>query len=233
MRNRIPVIIAVVSVICVLCGIGLVIYAHSLTVYTGIETFTDQEKMAQADIILESVLMQSSERSIEEELTNDADRISEKLDNASAILLVETDGGIYQYQGSFAQNLTVIKVIKCDDARVDEGSHIQLFRYFGMNYDNGTITFYSNRNLNILYPGNTYLVFLDESKASKYSDIPYFSLLLDEYCAIINTDRTKTLNLCASYEFNECKDVMHFTASEKIAQLFAQREEIILGKYLP
>lgn len=232
MRRRIPVIIAVVFVLCIAANTVLMFYGRSKTVHTGIEEFTDPEKIAQADITIEYIYTQNDVRTVEAVIGEEKNREFSEYDAASAILLVEPEGGVCQYQGSFAQNLTVKEVIKCDDPRVVSGGKIRIFRNWGMAYEDGKISCYTAEYMNIMYPGNTYLVFLDESKASLYADTPYFSLLTNT-CSIINTDRTHALDTCPSYDFNDCADVLHFTASDKIAGIFASREEELLERYLP
>ena len=224
--RKIPIIIAVFSALCVIAGIALALMIRSTIVYTGVQEFTDPAVMAKADIQIRAMLTEESWlRYFEAEGEN----LMSEPDSASAVFVVETEGGIQQLQSCFVQDLTVLEVLRCDDPSISAGSHIQLITPNGINYDEGQ--YYFDYIQNILYSGNRYLVFLHYPVAGHYADIPYFNPV-DNILSIINLDRSHASEPCPSYDFNECRNQVRFTSSKKIASLFASLEELLLEKYL-
>lgn len=227
MKYKTTICAVVISLICIVASIGLVIYGNTKIIHTGIMDFKDPAAIAQAEIYIDHMLDQDNEKYI----MDNYERILNQGKDSSTILVVETDGGLYQYAASSAQRLTVKEIIKCDDPRVTVGSEIEMFDLTAMNYYEGEIVYSGGwKARNILNAENTYLVFLDMPKASAYADTPYF-MLSDITLSVINLDRTHALETCKSYNFNECRDVMHFISSEELAKLYNEMEEKILKEY--
>ena len=111
-----------------------------------------------------------------------------------------------------------------------EGETIQLFRYFGMQYQNEMIRFHGDNYMNILYPDNQYLVFLVESAINDYSDIPMYYFTEFMFPAV-NLDRSHAGEMCPSFDFNQCCDILYFSSSESIAEMSEQIENRLIELY--
>ena len=229
--RKIPIIIAVFSAVCVIAGLLLALVIRSTTVHTGILEVTDPDVMAESDILIRYMLTQADERTRLRSYEDESADLLNIMDTADTILVVESDGGLQQLQGSFLQDLTVLEVLRCAEPSVTAGSRIQLYSNGGMLYENSQIYYEGPYYRNILHSGKTYLVFLEYPEAGRYADTPYFNPINNMF-AVIDLDRSHALGTCPSYDFNASRDVMHLTSSARFAAFFAAQEEILLAEYL-
>jgi len=223
-------IIAIALVLCLACNVALLQYGRSKVVHTGILDFTDPEAIEKAEITLDSVLTQNDEKYFFGSLES-VQSHCETLEQADAILLVTCDGGLTQYEGAFAQTLTISKVLRDTSNTLQKEDTIRLLRYWGMEFDGGYISLNVPDGFNILNEGNEYLVFLQASPLDKVSDFRDYWLIDNTY-SIINQNRSFAEATCPSYDFNRCRELMHFTSSERIASALAEQEDEILAYFV-
>lgn len=230
MKHKTIWIIALAAVLCLICNSALVTYGRSKVVQTGIKSFTNPKEIETAEITLDYVLTKNDEKYFFDSMES-INSLCEALEQADAILLVASDGGVNQFEGAFAQTLTIRKVLWDSSNMLQNEDTIRLLRYWGMEYDGGYISLTVPDGLNILNEGNEYLVFLQSSPLNEVSGYRDYWLMDNTY-SIINQNRNYADATCPSYDFNRCRELMHFTSSERIAAALAEQEDKILAYFL-
>ena len=230
MKNRPIIIAAIIFVICICACVGITFYGRSLIIDTGIIEFADIDAIESADINLSYVMNNQDVSIIQQYLDMDDKELDDIVGQSDAVLVVEPAGDISQYSSSFSQDLIVKEVVFCNNPDVTVSSEIRIFRAWGMLYENGVINYTDANNMNILYPGNEYLVFLTEWPIQEFSD--FLGFYFAEFSVpAINLDRSGAYALCPSYDFNQCQDVLYLSSSEKLTEMYVQMEERLLSLY--
>jgi len=229
-KNKTLWIIGIAFVICLIANAALVPYGRSKVIHSGILDFTDPKAIGKAEISLDYVSTPNDEKAFFSSLESTRS-LCESLEQADAILLVTSDGGLTQYEGSFAQTLTITEILQDSSNVLQKGDTVRLLRYWGMEYDGGYISLNVPDGFNILNEGNEYLVFLQSSPLNEISGCRDYWLLDNTY-SILNQNRSHAGETCPSYDFNRCRELMHFTSSERIAAAIAGQEDEILAYFV-
>lgn len=106
-----------------------------------------------------------------------------------------------------------------------------VYQYFGFYEIDDKIQFMNV--LNLMYPENEYLIFLDASPLNPYMQKPVYILKSDFFGYInINGRNTKTLDEnFQNYNFGDLKDYEFFSVSEKITNVLNGIRKEILNLY--
>lgn len=150
---------------------------------------------------------------------------------ASIIAVVEPTGNIRQTEGSMGQEIVFQEIIKGSEfASVQQKGYV--YQYFGFHETDGAIQFMNV--LNLMYPENKYLIFLDASPLNTYMQNPVY-ILKSSFLGIMNINghSTKTLNKnFQDYSFSELADYEFFSVSEKITSVLNSIKKEVLNRYL-
>lgn len=153
------------------------------------------------------------------------------VDSASIIAVVESTGNLRQTEGSIGQEVVFKKIIKGNEfVAVQQKGYA--YQYFGFYEVDDTIYFVNT--LNLMYPGNDYLIFLDASPLNSCMQKPVF-ILKSSFFGYVNIDgqNTKTLDKnYQDYDFLELTDYEFFSVSEKITDQLNNIRKDILRLYL-
>ncbi|MDE5589698.1 MAG: hypothetical protein K2J60_11270 [Acetatifactor sp.] len=153
------------------------------------------------------------------------------VDSASVIAVVEPTGNLRQTEGSIGQEIIFKEIIKGNEfVLVQQKGYV--YRYFGFRETDGGIQYMNT--LNLMYPGNEYLIFLDASPLNSYMREPVF-ILKSSFFGYVNISgqNTRTLdNNFQDYDFLELKDYEFFSVSEKITNVLNNIRKELLSQYL-
>lgn len=153
------------------------------------------------------------------------------VDSASVIAVAEPTGNLRQTEGSIGQEIVFKEIIRGNEfVSVEQKGYV--YQYYGFCEADGAIQ-YMNM-LNLMYPGNEYLIFLDASPLNPYMQEPVF-ILKSGYFGYINISgrNTKTLDInYQDYDFPELTDYEFFSVSDKITDVLNNIREEILSRYL-
>ena len=152
------------------------------------------------------------------------------VEEASVIAVVEPTGNIRQTEGSIGQEIIFKKIIIGEEyASVQQKGYV--YQYFGFYEIDDKIQFMNV--LNLMYPENEYLIFLDASPLNPYMQKPVYILKSDFFGYInINGRNTKTLDEnFQNYNFGDLKDYEFFSVSEKITNVLNGIMKEILNLY--
>lgn len=159
---------------------------------------------------------------------NSLDKYS--VDSADIIAVVAPTGNIDQTEGSLGQEFIVKKIIRGDNF-ISNGQTSYVYQYFGFRAVDQHIEFLNT--LNIMYPGNDYLIFMDSSPLNIYSSEMVY-VLKSEYFGYVKIDHLPTPSLKGDYkeyEFSELKAYEFFSTSNRISETLNHARVELLNKY--
>ena len=228
MKNRLLKFTAVFCALCIIGSAALCVKARKSVIKTGLTdmTTTDAALLASAHIQESCVLTANDETRYISSLEAAYDQNIEQLDSVDTILVVEATGDLCQYRSSLEQRATVVDVIRCPE-KLKPGDEIRIFRLMGFIYENGIAYCHSE---NIMYPGSRYLIFMNSSSLNAYTGSRDYNVGYWEM-NYFKLDRSSAYNVCPSYDFAACKDVVHFTSSDEIAAAISEYEECVIERF--
>ena len=150
---------------------------------------------------------------------------------ANVIAIIEPTGNINQTEGSLGQEFIVKRIIR-GDGLISVGQTSYVYQYFGFRVIEEHIEFLNT--LNIMYPGNDYLIFMDSSPLNAFQSDPQY-ILKSEYFGYVKVDHFPTPSLrknYESYEFSELKEYEFFSTSDYISDTLNEVRVELLNKYL-
>lgn len=228
MKNKITLYIVIFLIAIFVLGAAVSVIVKNSYSSLGIEKVNDVSDLDQLDIQIEYAYgMNSEEESFCENLNNNARSYIENLEVAPVVLVVEPCGSIKQYRGSYSQEVEVREVLKCDNDNIQIDSIINIYQYGGFENHDGILTY--TQMTNLMYPDNSYLVFLEESELNTYMDrneFYYYDSIFS--CIKLTGDVGKT---CTSLDFNECKEIHYFCVSDRMLESILSVEQTILEEY--
>lgn len=195
----------------------------------GISQISNIAEVKQCDVRLNYTWEKGDEygiTSIAEEAMNGTSTIFA----ASIIAIVAPTGNIHQTEGSFGQEIAIKKVLYGSEDLVGQVAYV--YQNFGFSAASGRVEFLNT--LNVMYPENEYLIFMDESPLNPYQQRPVF-LLRSEYLGYIRTDFHTTKTLTNTYKgilFSDLNEYEFFSESETITDALNTARSFLLRKYL-
>ncbi len=153
------------------------------------------------------------------------------VDTASVIAVAEPTGNLRQTEGSIGQEVIFKEIIRGNEF-ISAEQKGYVYQYYGFSEADGVIQYMNT--LNLMYPGNEYLIFLDASPLNPYMQEPAFILKSGFFGYInISGQNTKTLDKnYQDYDFLELADYEFFSVSDKITDVLNNIREKILSQYL-
>lgn len=156
----------------------------------------------------------------------------EEFENTNIIAIVEPTGNINQTNQSLGLEVTVKELIKAED-KISEGTTVWIYQYDGFTVYEDVL--YYTTDINLMYPGNEYLIFLYASPLNEYQNIDVF-LMSNETYGYIRIGEQDTKAVGEDYEnllFGDMKEYDFFCVSDSDAEEMNRSREEILDKYLP
>lgn len=153
------------------------------------------------------------------------------VDSASIIAVASPTGNLRQTEGSIGQEIIFQKIIKGEEM-VSEQQKGYVYQYFGFHEADGAIQFMNT--LNLMYPENEYLIFLEASPLNPYTQEPTF-LLSSSFLGYININGQGTQTLdknYGDYDFLELKDYEFFSVSPRITDVMNNIRKELLSQYI-
>lgn len=139
------------------------------------------------------------------------------LDASDIIAIVSPTGNIDQTEGSVGQEIIIKKIIQ-GDTYITIGQEAYVYQYFGLQAVDGHMEFLNT--LNLMYPDNDYLIFMDSSPLNSYQEKKAY-ILKSEILGYIKTNHTDTPTLDKNYKgisFSDLTNYEFFSTSEVVAQ---------------
>lgn len=153
------------------------------------------------------------------------------VDSAEIIAVVSPTGNIQQTEGSIGQEF-VVKMVVRGDGLVSKDTVGTVYQSFGFRGESGSIEFINT--LNLMYPENEYLIFMDTSPLNEYLDEPVYILHSDDFGYIkLNTAPTETLpDDYQNLDFSSLQNYEFFSVSEEVTTALNHARKEIQNAYL-
>lgn len=193
----------------------------------GISRLSCIEDLQNSDITLNYAWSESDAA----DLTKDASGNLYGVGSAQVIAVVIPVGNFIQTEGSIGQEVTVEKVLKGED-QVAAGERCYVYKYFGFYPVDGKIEFCDD--INLMIPGNKYLIFMDASPLNKYQKEDTFILASENFGYIkIDAEPTKTLDAdYGRYQLADLEAYEFFSTSETVTESLNAARRELLESYL-
>lgn len=149
---------------------------------------------------------------------------------APVIAVASATGKLRQTEGSLGQEIRIEEVIRGGEL-VECGETGYLYQYFGFQEVDGRIQ-YGNL-LNLMQPGERYLVFLEESPLNIYQKKAAY-LLASDFFGYVKIGGQETATLAAgqsAYDFTLLKAYEFFSVSEDTTEVLNAIRKEILDRY--
>ena len=217
-----------VAIIGVTIAIGIVI-SHGI-LNCGLSQLSNTKDLSQLNINLNYAWNTSDEVGLTETLLNlEKDQYTE-VTSAKIIALVSPTGNIRQTEGSIGQEFTVNKVIKGNEY-ISIGDISYVYQYFGFRATDEHIEFLNT--LNLMYPQDKYLIFMDPSPLNMYQEEPTY-ILKSDLLGYIKTQREDTTSLQQNYtnfNFADLSAYEFFSISDSITSLLNLARDNLLKMF--
>lgn len=197
------------------------------SVNCGISRLSHIEDLQDYDIILNYAWGESDVAS----LTENAFDSHYGVDLAQVVAVVTPTGNFNQTEGSIGQEFTVDKVLKGDD-RIAVEKRYYVYKYYGFYPIDGKIEFCSD--INLMIPGNQYLIFMEASPLNKYQKEDTFLLASENFGYVkIDAEPTKTIDMdYREYQFADIKEYEFFSTSDTVTDWLNKGRKELLESYL-
>lgn len=152
------------------------------------------------------------------------------VDTAPVIVVASSTGKLRQTEGSLGQEIYIEEVIRgCDF--VECGDTGYLYQYFGFQEVDGSIQY--GNPLNLMKPGEQYLVFMEESPLNVYQKEAAYILASDFFGYVkIGGQETVTLEeRMAVYDFSALGTYEFFSVSEDTTKVLNAIKKELLDRY--
>ena len=193
----------------------------------GISRFSHIEDLPDYDITLNYAWSESDE----DGLTKDSFGDHYGVDSAQVIAVVSPTGNFIQTEGSIGQEFTVNKVIKGGN-QITAEKRYYVYKYSGFYPIDGKIEFCSD--INLMMPGNKYLIFMEASPLNKYQKEDTFLLASENFGYVkIDAEQTKTINAdYREYQLADLEEYEFFSTSDTVTDRLNEGRKELLECYL-
>lgn len=228
-RNRSMFYLLCILVVCVTAAAGYVL--RSRIHDSGLASINHVEDLENRDIRIEYAFG----KDVEENFTIDdfpggrAD--PDFISTADVIAIVTPTGVIDQSYGSLGQEILVKQVIQGDDY-AEVGRKSRVYGGEGFFLDGGKIKYINT--LNLMYPGNDYLIFMDRTPLYEYEVEPTYTLKSWTFGYIkVNAGQRNSLpdEDYSRFAFSELKEYEFFSVSDKITNMLDDCMNEIVERY--
>lgn len=197
------------------------------SVNCGIARLSHIEDLQDYDIILNYAWSESDAA----DLTKNVSGGHYGVESAHVIAVVSPTGNFIQTEGSIGQEFTVDQVLTGGD-RIAAEKRYYVYKYFGFYPIDGKIEFCSE--INLMIPGNKYLIFMEASPLNKYQKEDIFLLVSENFGYVkIDAEPTKTIDAdYREYQFTDFKEYEFFSTSDTVTDRLNEGRKELLERYL-
>ena len=228
MKNKTTCFAVLFSMLVILIGVIVAIAARISFTSVGIENISNVDALKKMDIKIEFAWgMNGGEESFCKHLQDDGAIYLDAVSHAAKVLIVEPTGNIEQFCGSLSQEVQVVTILDEINSTLSPGAIIHIFSYQGFKAVDNSIV-YTNTN-NIMYPGNQYLVAVEESELNAYGMRDFYFDISIFSCICLNRFEEQTV--CKTLDFNAVPNISHFCTSEKMLNAIQYVDQLIIKKY--
>lgn len=226
--NRTVPVLLLISGVLVVIGLAVAIHARLSLTSVGIEDVASVTDLRALDV---QIGYRSGQDGKAETLcthyrTEGQQYVDMVCEAPTALVVVPLDD-FHQYRGSFSQRVRVEQVIHSMDV-VKPGDEITIFRSGGLVNRDGIVTY--DGTVNVLLPGQTYLVFLEPSNLNPYTDVQSYSTLgIDLAIIPLNRERPPA---CTSTDYSVYAECSVFCSEMSVVNALYDLQEEILERCL-
>lgn len=228
MKNTTTKLMWILSLLLVVGGLIVADITRTSFRSVGLEKIEHTDDLGKYEILVDYAWGQNDSKATIEDLIENRNLYIDNLKNADLVLIVEATGSLTQYNGSYAQTAKVSDIVVSSLNYLNKDDLLTIYQYGGFVEEDGKIKF--TETTNNLYPGQKYLVFLDESDLNQISGGMDFYFYDSIFSCVKLTDRDKQ-EPC-DLNFNESKETVQFCATDEVLAAFEGIEEALIDKYV-
>lgn len=208
-------------------GLAVAVHARLSLTSVGIEDVESVSDLRALDIQIGYRSGQDgTAETIREHYQTEGQQYVDMACEAPAALVVAPLDDFHQYRGSFSQRVQVEQVVHSSDV-IKPGDEIVIFRTGGLVNRNG-VTY--DGTVNVLLPGQTYLVFLEPSELNPYTDAQAYSILgIDLAIIPLNRERPPA---CTSTDYSAYAECPVFCSEMSVVDALYDLQENALARCL-
>lgn len=236
MKNlRKTVRLKMVHYICIWCSFILIICCIALffkkriydTGLSDVQSITELSKLQ--PIQLEYIWDIESENQIVDSFKSSKSNIIAECKSADIIAIINPTGNLDLHPNSIGQEIKIKEILRGNEYAT-AGQKNFVYQSYGFITDTNNIIY--RNTLNLMYPENEYLIFMNVSDLNQYrSDTTY--ILVSSDFGYINIEGTGTKAISADEpSFQELEEFEFFSASEKVARVINEIQKELLELYL-
>lgn len=195
----------------------------------GVSKLSNIKDVQERSIRLDYAWGKGTEEGLDSNFGTDGSRYG--VASAEIIAVVSPTGNIIQTDSTMGQEFTVKKIIRGDNF-ISIGQTAYVYVYFGFRAVDGEIRFLNT--LNIMYPGNDYLIFMDQSPLNDYQQKTAY-VLKSDWFGYMKTEGRDTLTLKENYmdyNFSDLEDYEFFSTSDVVTKFLNAARDELRSQYL-
>lgn len=226
--NRALPVLFLISGILFVIGLAVAVHARLSLTSVGIEDVDSVSSLRALDIQIGYRSGQDgTAETISEHYQTEGQQYVDMACEAPVALVVAPLDDFHQYRGSFSQRVRVEQVVR-SSGDIKPGNEIVIFRTGGLVNRSGIVTY--DGTVNVLLPGQTYLVFLEPSNLNPYTDVQSYSTLgIDLAIIPLNRERPPA---CTSTDYSVYAECSVFCSEMSVVNALYDLQEEILERCL-